>query len=243
MKRPFAICLLIGATLAAAACGASPEPRPDVEAVRDGWVTSPLVDGVARTGDMIVVGGLTEPLGRVVLTGTDGVAYAAGADEDGRFDVRIPAPTQDVLLDVKAQVGQVAYPAPYRLLVAADARAPIALLAIGAPTRRLGPAPALDAIDSDGRATLLSGRGAPGSEVSAGMSDARPVATDAEGRWSMGVGAIPGAPVQVGNATFDTPVLSLDGESRLQRLGAGWTIAWGGPGGVRQATWFPDPPG
>ncbi|WP_077355646.1 hypothetical protein [Brevundimonas sp. LM2] len=208
----------------------------------DGWASSPRVEGVIRTGGMLVVGGRTEPLGRVVLTGADGVAYAAGADAGGRFDVRIPAWTQDVVLDVKAQVGQIAYPAPYRLLVAADPRGPIALLAIGAPTRRLGPAPALDAIDTDGRATLLSGRSAPQSEVSVGMAQGRPVATDAMGRWTTSVSGAAGAPVQVGNATFEPPPLSLDGETRLRRLGGGWVIAWGGAGGARQTTWFPDPP-
>lgn len=239
MKRYSAICLAIGAALLVAGCGARPEDAPAAPAATEGWVAGPRVDRVARSGTQLVVSGATAPLGRVVLTGADGVAYAANADNAGLFDVRIPVPTQTVLLAVEAQVGQIAYPGPYRLLIAAQADGPVALLGPGAPTRRLDTAGRLDAIDTDGRAVFLSGRAPPRTSVNVGPGEEGGVVADDEGRWTTLSGNV-GAPVEVAGRVFVPPEMTATRDGVLERAGAGWRIAWTGVDGARQVTWFPD---
>jgi len=240
MKRSFAVCLMIGASLASAGCGASPDAAPRGEVANDGWVAGPRIERVARSGAFILVGGQAAPLGRVVLTGPDGVAYAAGADDAGRFDVRVPAPARDSLLAIEAQVGQVAYPAPYRLLVTANPDGPIALLAIGVPTRRIDGTGLLDAVDSDGRAGFVSGRSDPNTEVLVARGGAVALTADETGRWSLATSGDTGVPVQVGSQTFVPPAMTVTSDGVLERAGLGWQIGWRSADGARQVTWFPD---
>jgi hypothetical protein len=231
---------MIVGVLALTGCRPAPESRSVVGSATDGWIGGPRVERVLRRGDLIVVSGTTEPLGRVVLTGGDGVVYAAGADEQGHFDVRVPTPARAELLAVKAQVGQIAYPAPYRLLIAADPSGPLALLAIGAPSRRLDAGPELDAIDSDGRSALVSGRGAPESRIAIGVPEPATVPTDSAGRWTVAVNALSDGAIRVGSESFAPPPLVPGGEDSLERAGKGWLLTWRGTGGGRQVTWFPD---
>lgn len=240
MKRSFALCLAVCAVLGVFACGSPPETPAGAEAATNGWVAGPRVDGVARVGDAIVVSGLGAPFGRIVLTGPDGVAYAASADETGHFDIRLPAPKRDALLVVEAQVGQIAYPAPGRLLVSADPRGPVALLGIGAPTRRLDTAGPLDAVDTDGRAGFLSGRAGAGSAVAVGRSGGGTVTSGEDGRWTLLVSGEVAAPVQVGERVFTPPAMVVATDGVLERAGEGWRLGWTSTDGARQVTWFPD---
>lgn len=241
MKRLFVIQMMFGAALLVAACGSPAEKPTGSETANNGWIAEPRVEQVTRGGDAIHVIGMAAPFGRVVLTGADGVAFAAGADEAGHFDIRLPAPKADAVLAVEAQVGQIAYPAPGRLLVSADPRGPVAILGIGAPTRRLDGAGALDAIDADGRAGFLSGRAAANTEVAIVRNGVGLTAkSDAEGRWMLAVGDDAGAGLRVGDRAFVPPELTGAAENGLARAGQGWRIAWTGPDGARQVTWLPD---
>lgn len=242
MKRSFAICAVVGAILGLFACGSPPETPAGAEAATDGWVAGPRVDRVVREGNAIVVSGLGARFGRIVLTGPDGVAYAAGADEAGHFDIRLPAPKQDALLAVEAQVGQIAYPAPGRLLVPLDPRGPVALLGIGAPTRRLDPAGPLDAVDTDGRAGFLSGRAGAGAAVAVGRRGGGTVTAGEDGRWTLLVSGDGSEPVQVGDRVFTPPPMVVTIDGVLERAGEGWRLGWTSTGGARQVTWFPDRP-
>jgi hypothetical protein len=241
MKRPFAIHLVFGIALIVTGCGAPAEKQAGPRAATDGWMTGPQVDQVLRAAGDIRVSGTAAPFGRVVLTGSDGVAYAAGADEAGHFDIRLPAPRTDALLAVEAQVGQIAYPVPGRLLVSADPRGPIALLGIGAPTRRLDGTGALDAVDADGRAGFLSGRATPNTDVMIVRNGVSlTAASDPLGRWTLAIGSGLGAPIQIGDRAFIPPAMVEVTSGRLVRAGQGWRIGWVGPDGARQVTWLPD---
>lgn len=244
MKRPIASTLsatLAAATvLAVAACGERAQPQ--AEAAPDtGWVMPPEIDEAVSSGGELIVRGRASPLGRVVVSGAGGLAYAVGADTEGRFELRVPRPAHDTLFLVEARVGQEGFPAPYRLLIGADPQAPIALLAVGAPTQRLDGGHGLDAVDTDGRAALVSGRAAPDAEVVIEGSVERRAKADETGRWRLAGSGDGTTPIRVGGVAY-APAPGGSAPDTLERAGAGWRIAWSSPGGGRQSTWFPDRP-
>ena len=242
MKRPIATTLGVIAFSALSAC--SEATAPIEEATREtGWVMPPVVDTATASGRDLVVSGFAAPLGRVVVRGAGDLAYAVGTDEQGRFDLRVPRPSRDTVFTVEARQGQTAYPAPYRLLIGADPQAPVALLAIGAPTRRLDGDGGLDAVDTDGRATFLSGRATAGATVRIEGMGSRTTSADDQGRWRI-AGAGDGASPIVVDGVAHTPAPGSGDavEGGLERAGAGWRITWSSPGAGRQSTWFPDRP-
>lgn len=210
-----------------------------MEPVND-WVMPPVIEAVAPSNRELIISGRASPLGRVAISGSGGLAYAAGADEAGRFELRVPRPAQDTLFVVEARVGQRSYPAPYRLLIGADPSSPMGLLAVGTPTQRLDPGPSLDAVDSDRRAVSLTGRATPEAAITIdGTLRGSPVAGP-DGRWRL-VGAVDGPMTLSVNDTVYRPVLSAGGVAgSLERAGDGWRITWSGSGGGIQTTWFPD---
>ena len=244
MKRPIAATLPASLTaLVALIVSACSEPaQPAAEATQEtGWVMPPEIDEVASTGRELIVRGEASPLGRVVVSGAGGLAYAVGADAEGRFELRVPRPGRDTLFLVEARVGEAGFPAPYRLLIGADPLAPIALLAIGAHTQRLDSGPGLDAVDSDGRAAFVSGRAPAGAEVVIEGSVQRRVTADRQGRWRLAGSGDGTTPISVDGRTY-APTPGGTTPDTLQRARAGWSIAWSSPGGGRQSTWFPDKP-
>lgn len=242
MKRAM---LSLVAALAALAAACSPAPpahdKTGPEAV-GGWTRPPAIEGVERTGAALVVSGVAATDGRVVLRSDDGAAFAASADSRGRFEIRLPAPAGRLLLRPETQFGQDTALSPDRLLILAG-QGPIVVLRAGGPTRRLDAAPALGAIDSDGRMRLASGRVARGTgqvEVRSGGETVR-VAPDAEGRWSVMLPPHDGPDeIQVDGRGFvwpgDAPAST---DLSVERLDSGWRIQWTGPAGARQSTWLP----
>lgn len=244
MKRPIAPTLAIAVALLAGACGEQAAPAAADAPAEGGWIMPPIVDAVTTAGADLRLQGRAGPLGRVVVTGPGGRAYAAAADAEGRFDLPIPRPAKDTIFVVEARSGQLSYPAAYRLLVSAQPGGPVGLLSIGAPTRRLDPGRGLDAVDSDGAAVFLSGRAAPETMVEVDLGGARSVTTDAQGRWTLAASGSGGG-VRVGDQAYAAPTGPGGAEDMLERAGDGWRIVWSSAGGARQTTWFPDrrPPG
>lgn len=230
----------------ATACAppATPEAPAGVESAASGWTRPPEIEAVRRASSSLIFTGAAEPGARVVLRSDSGAAYAAAADERGRFEIRMGAPAGDLWLRPETQVGQDAAPSPDRLLIVAGGQGPIAILRTGGPTRRLDRAPVLGAVDSDGRMRLASGRSANAAPVvvqAAGESVR--VTPDAKGRWNLMLRPSDGPDeIEAGTARFDWP-----GEARgaaapsVQRAGQGWRVAWTGADGARQSTWLPDP--
>lgn len=245
MKRAMlsmAVAVLAGGVVACTP--APPERRGDAAEAIGAWTRPPVIERVQRTGAALVVSGAAEPGARVVLRSDTGAAFAASADSQGRFEIRVAAPAEHLLLRPETQVGQDTAPSPDRLLILAAGRGPIVVLRPGGPTRRLDAAPVLGAIDSDGRMRLASGRAPPGTaqvEVQSGGETVQ-VAPDAEGRWSIML-APQGAPdqIQVAGRVFVWPGEIARGQDlAVERMAAGWRIAWTGPGGASQSTWLPD---
>jgi hypothetical protein len=179
-----------------------------------------------------------------VLRGESGAAYAAAANDQGRFEIRMAVPSGDLLLRPETQVGQDAAPSPDRLLILAGGRGPLAILRPGGATRRLDAAPALGAVDSDGGARLASGRvqtPATPLVVATGGETVR-VTPDAAGRWSLMLTPAGGSDeIRVDGQTFLWPGVGGSGEGlQVERAGQGWRIGWPGPSGGRQTTWLPD---
>ncbi|CAN5276203.1 hypothetical protein BH10PSE1_BH10PSE1_05200 [soil metagenome] len=208
------------------------------------WVTTPLILGAERTAQGLTLRGVAAPAGRVVVRGAAGVAYATSADDQGRFTLRIGSPAVDTLFVVETQYGQDAAPAPYRLLVTGDVGGPIALLTPGGPSHRLDMTGPLDAIDSDGRTMLASGRSRPGAVVPITIGGGAPIAvqTGPDGRWieQMEGGA---STISVGGRSYVRPDLSapLAGTPLTVTAAAGGRrVSWSAPGGSAQQTWFPD---
>jgi hypothetical protein len=233
--------------LASAACSPSAAPEPEKArgpAAVEGWARPPMIRSVQRAPGGLVFTGQAEPGARVVLRSDSGPAYAAAADDRGRFEIRMTPPAGDLLLRPETQVGQDAAPAPERLLIVAGGRGPVAILRAGGATRRLDRAPALGAVDSDGRMRLVSGRGAPAGapvDLQAGGETGR-ATPDASGRWTLVLTPSAGPDeIRVGGRTFTWPGDGAAGAAlRVERAGAGWRVVWSGPAGGRQTTWLPD---
>ncbi len=249
MKRALFGKAAIAVLLSATGAGCGPPAAPATEQEREsaavaGWTRPPIIRSVQRVPGGLVFTGQAEPGARVVLRSDSGPAHAAAADDRGRFDIRMTPPTGDLLLRAETQVGQDAAPAPDRLLIVAGGRGPVAILRAGGATRRLDRAPALGAVDSDGRMRLVSGRdaaaGAP-IELQAGGETGR-VTPDASGRWSLVLTPSAGPDeIRVGGRTFIWPGEAEAGPAlRVERAGDGWRVTWSGPAGGRQTTWLPD---
>jgi hypothetical protein len=234
MKR--SIVLLMTAGLSVAACG-DDAPGPAASNAEKAWVTPPVIETAEIRGASLVIGGAASPSGRIVLVAPGGQVFAAAADERGRFSLVTPRPNADTLFTAEVQVGQARYPAPGRLLVSSALGGPIAFVSAGAPTRRFDPAPALDAVDSDGRATFLSGRGRASAVVTVTAGVQRPIEVGADGRWSAAPVGLPSVVVVDGQSFV--PSVGVEGEDGLSATPGGWRLIWTAPGGARQATWFP----
>lgn len=240
------------ACVATVACSPAATPQPETSSVRvtgGGWTRPPMIRSVQRVAGGLVFTGQAEPGTRVVLRSDSGPAYAVAADDRGAFQIRMTAPVGDLLLRPETQVGQDAAPAPERLLILAGGSGPIAILRAGAATRRLDRAPAVSAVDSDGRMRLVSGRSTPAGppiDLQAGGEAGR-VTPDSSGRWSLVLSPSAGPDeIRVGGRTFLWPGEGLAGEiagnagHRVERAGDGWRVVWRGPAGGRQTTWLPD---
>ncbi|HYC66614.1 hypothetical protein [Brevundimonas sp.] len=248
MKR--AILSLVAAALAGVATACSPAPpeqdKTGPQAAGD-WTRPPVIQRVDRTGSTLVVSGVAQADGRVVLRSDDGAAFAASADSRGRFEIRLPAPAARLLLRPETQVGQDTAPSPDQLLILAGGQGPVVVLRPGGATRRLDAAPALGAVDSDGRMRLASGRVAQGTDRVEVRSDGETVqvAPDAAGGWSVML-APHGGPdqIQVDGRDFVWPgEAPASAGLSVERLESGWRVRWPGPAGASQSTWLPDPAG
>jgi hypothetical protein len=234
---------LLASLAVACAPPSAPEAPASVESAAAGWSRPPEIQAVQRASSSLIFTGAAQPGARVVLRSDSGAAYAAAADDRGRFEIRMTAPAGDLWLRPETQIGQDAAPSPDRLLIVAGGRGPIAILRTGGPTRRLDRAPALGAVDSDGRMRLASGR-APASAplaVQAAGESIR-VTPDAQGRWSLMLRPADGPDeIQAGGARFDWPGHTFAGAApRVERAGQGWRVIWTGADGARQSSWLPD---
>ncbi|CAN5402494.1 hypothetical protein BH09PSE1_BH09PSE1_10860 [soil metagenome] len=230
--------------LALAACSSPARQPTQASAEASDWVTTPMIRSAERTGQGLTLRGMAAPAGRVVVRGASGVAYATGADDQGRFALSIGAPATDTLFVVETQVGQEAIPAPYRLLVAAGPGGPIALLTPGGPSRRLDQTGPLDVVDGDGRALLASGRAGPCAVVPVSQGGGAPVSlrTGLDGRWvdQMDAGA---TSISVGGRSYVRPSSSPPSAATplsVTPVPGGRLVNWGTPGGASQQSWFPD---
>ncbi len=244
MKR--AMLSMAAAVLGGAAAACSPAAPEQVKAgaqAAAGWTRPPVIARVDRAGSALVVSGVAEPEGRVVLRSDEGEAFAASADARGRFEVRFPAPPGHLLLHPETQVGQDAAPSPDQLLILAGGQGPIAVLRPGGSARRLDAAPSLGAIDSDAGMRVASGRAPSGTarvEVQSG-GEAVQVAPDASGLWSIMLPPYEGPDeIRVAGRVFVWPGEAAPSQGlTVDRAGGGWRVRWPGPGGARQSTWLP----
>ncbi len=240
MKRRNVLCAVIALSAASglAACGDGAADTAAAEgAATAGWAIPPRIDSVVRAQATLIFKGQAQPGGRVVLRSAEGAAYAAVADDQGRFDIRMATPAGSVTLTPETQVGQEASPAPQRLVILDGGRGAVALLTPGAPARRLSATPSLAAVDADGRSALVSGRAAPGGEVPVQIDDRPAVAVQVgpDGGWSLPVDGVGPRRIAVGGDVFAYP-----GAGPAGRAGEGWRVDWAAPDGARQSTWLPD---
>lgn len=245
MKRRIFTSSVLALGLIGPGCSAPERVAPPPPAGTSGWVAPPMIETVERRRAGLLVRGRMAPLGRIVLRGPGNTAYAAGADDQGRFELRVAPPAADALFVVEARIGQDAAPSPYRMLASLDPAGPIALLAPGAPSRRLDPAGALDVVDSDGRALLASGRARPGTAVTisvggGGVTQAR---AGADGRWTLMLAAPGDAPtdIVVAGRRYGYPGSGPAGDGLVvERLEGGWRSSWSLSSASRQTSWFPN---
>lgn len=217
-----------------------------VASAGSGWIMPPSVTGLRRDGAELVVSGQADPGGRVVLRTPAGQAYAAVADAEGQFEVRLTA-VDGLVLTPEAQLGQDTVPAPGRLIVLDAARGSAVILSPGGASRRLGEAPPLSSVDHDGRAVILSGRASPGTNVRVEVPGRGPiqVQADSTGQWRVGFDGSPPADVRIEGQDFAIPPLSVDRNdatapdiSRDERED-GFVLRWQAPDGAPQTSWLP----
>lgn len=250
MKRAMSwyLTMATATTLVLAACKPAAESpavsAPEAIASSD-WSQTPVIEEVRTTDREIQLSGSAQPGARVVLRSAGGAAYAAVANAERLFEIRMDAPTSDLWLRPETQVGQNAMTSPGTLLIPAGGTGPFAVLRPGGPTRRLDQAPALAAIDSDSQARRLSGRTTAGNQtLSILVGDvSMQVFPDAAGYWDVVLGPeAAGNQIVIGDQTFIWPGSA---ETRLgqapirERAGQGWRIVWSEAGAV-QTVWLPD---
>lgn len=241
MNRRLFAAAAVTALLSACSRGGEGAAHPDDAAQASAWVRPPHIDGAVREGQTLVVRGAAGPDARVVLRGSEGSAVAVSADHAGRFELRLPMPAGELRLTPEVQVGEDAAASPETLVVIAGGAGPIVLIAAGEPTVRLDGRGALDAVDSDGGASLVSGRvtGGEGPAVSIDGRKAR-VAAEPDGDWRLTRPGAGPAVIVVGDQSFDYPGIGGGSDFTAVRAGAGWRLTWPtGPSG-RQTTWLPD---
>ncbi|WP_296166573.1 hypothetical protein [uncultured Brevundimonas sp.] len=208
------------------------------------WNQTPVIEAAQVDGREVRLSGSAQPGARIVLRSAAGAAYAAVAGDDGRFDLRMEAPAQDLWLKPETQVGQDAAASPDTLFVPAGGQGPIAVLRAGGPTRRLDRAPALGAIDSDGQARRLAGRTAQGTQtlpVTVGEVSLQAF-PDAAGHWNIVLGPeASGDQIVIGDEVFVWPGRGEAGGQtpRRERAAEGWRVVWA-EGGALQTAWLPD---
>jgi hypothetical protein len=236
----------IGVALGLAGCNAPVERSRGEEARQgDGWTATPRIQAVERHGAGLVIRGDAPPGARVVLRGDQDTAFAAGADESGRFELRVGVLPSAMLLTPEVQIGQFPAPGPEQLMLAGDGEALAGLLTEGGASRRLSGGPALDSVDGDGRGLLAAGRATPGARVSVSADGgaAVEVVADSGGRWMTPLSSIGDRPasIAVGGVAFAYPGPAA-GESvgRIERSGAGWRLTRMLSPSARQTSWFPD---
>lgn len=238
------LCIVSCGLLLSACQGREGRADAEVSPENDGWTRPPSIRAATMDRGALVVSGVAEPNGRVVLRTETGVAYGTAADAEGRFQLRAPLPAQTVLLRPETQVGQEAVTSAAHLLVVAGGRGPIALLKSGSAARRLDGTPALGAIDTDGRVVLASGFAPAPVTVEAGGQPRR-VTPDSTGSWSMMTDLpLTGGSIRVGSVAWTWPgagtLEAQAGAARAERVGQGWRVVWSTDAGAPQSTWLPD---
>ena len=245
----------LGLAMLLASCGGDETGRgaaggavadAQVAGAGSGWIMPPSVTGLRRDGGELVVSGQADPSGRVVLRTPAGRAYAAVADAEGRFEVRLTA-MDGLVLTPEAQLGQETVPAPGRLMILDAGWGAAVLLSPGGTSGRLGEGPPLSSVDHDGRAVILSGRAAPGSDVRVEAQGRGPiqVQADASGHWRIGMDGSPPSEIRVDGRVFAFPAMSVDTRdgaasaiTRLERED-GILLKWKAPDGAPQTSWLP----
>jgi len=248
MKRRIVVAWA-GAALALAGCNAPVERSTGEEARQsDGWTPSPRIRVVERQGEGLVVRGDAPPGARVILRGGQDLAFAAGADREGRFELHVGVMPGAVILKPEVQIGQFPASGPERLLLTGGEAPVAALLVEGGASRRLSSGPALDSVDGDGQGVVASGRARPGSGVIVAADGGAEVAViaDREGHWTAALPNLSDRPASiiVGGVKFAYPgpgrVEPADQGSRIERSGEGWRVTNALSGSARQTSWFPD---
>lgn len=244
--------LAVAVLLALGACSPAGEGAPmGAEAPRPtGWVAPPRIESVTQGPSGLIVQGVAEPGGRVVLRGHGADAFAAVADETGRFSLRMTSPVGDALFTPEIQVGEDATPGQERLLVLQQG--PVAVVAGGEATRRLDQAPALGAVDSDGHALLVSGRAQPNASVTVTVGGrTQQVGADSSGHWRVMVNGAEAMTIRVGGSDFAYPGAAPGAGFSAVRAGQGVLVTWppiassstetadAGPAEARQSSWLP----
>lgn len=234
----------LAAGLLLTACSPSEKRTAGEEAPQDGgWVTPPLVTGVERRADGLIVRGHAAQGARVVLRTGQNAGFATSADRAGRFEIRMPPPGAALVLIPEIQSGQSRTPGREQLLLIGGDAPLAALLSDGGASRRLGLAPALDAVDGDGRGLVVSGRADPGARVTvraAGVA-VQVVAGD-DGRWTAGLSSAGDHPLrlEIGDVAFDYPGPAASADGQVVRAGKGWRLTRALSATARQTSWFPD---
>lgn len=233
-----------------AGCTAPVERSKGEEAPQDGgWAAAPRIGAVVRQGAGLVIRGDAPPGARVVLRGDQEVAFAAGADASGRFELHVGVMPEGMVLTPEVQIGQFPAPGPERLLLAGGPDVASGMLAAliieGGASRRLSPGPALDSVDGDGRGLVAAGRARPGSRVSVSADGGSVVEAiaNAEGRW---VAALPNVgdrrvDIVAGGAAFTYPgPAGGEASGQIERTDGGWRLTRLLSASARQTSWFPD---
>lgn len=237
------------------ACSPAGDRAPDrVDAPRPtGWVAPPRIESVSHSRSGLIVQGVAEPGGRVVLRGQGADAFAAVADETGRFSLRMTSPVGDALFTPEIQVGEDATAGQERLLILQQG--PVAVVAGGEATRRLDDAPALGAVDSDGHALLVSGWAAPNASVTVGVGGrTQQVGADSTGHWRVMINGAEAMTIRVGGRDFAYPGAAQGGGFSVTPAGEGVLVTWppiaaystdaaqARPAEARQSSWLPIKP-
>lgn len=237
----FLLCVAAAATVGA--CRGDNPVTPSGEAPQNSaWVAPPRILTAAATPGGLRLSGVAQPGVRVVMRAVGGgAAFAAVADDKGRFDLRMTPPPGASLFQTEVQASDEPAYGQDRLLILDGGRGPLAVVRSGAFTRRLDRGPALAAVDSDAQSLILSGQARPDSALVVVVDGAsQNVRADAGGYWSLRLAAAGARRIEVGDEAFVYPGPDADHGVTARRAGLGWLAEWALPDTRPQSVWLPD---
>lgn len=232
--------LIVAGFVIVSGCDQQPIAAATTEQGQSRWLQPPSIVSVEWSASHALISGVASGGARVVFVGSGEATYAASADAKGEFSLTVRVPDEGLILQPRLQLDRSSVAGPGQLFISPQEIGTAAIVFPGEGAYRLTGDGPLDAVDSDGRTLIISGRtiGAEVEPLFVGGNEI-PTLANEDGRWAVVV-------------PFDgsTAGISIGGRRYLYREdsapsvlnasdSSGWYIRRDLGQGAVQTTWLP----